>query len=703
MVNVKDLRVRYHYYYAGTSDPVNVKTNVTYQDIDNSQAMSFRATSVYSALVTDKPASVLRYSYDDGWHVFVDPDNTDASGAEDPQCSCSVAFRGQWLDVKYTSNQTTVGLDEKVTLGNPNGADSYFSPSQYTLFLPEPGNDSLEKAMYDDDESNVPENRIRNRKQKWKAVITQMVPAGYSTKANAIQRFIIKDEMADIVDVRSAVQNRAVRVTNIEGTDLTNQFIYSYSGSTFKAEAKQGLLRQEKAFYQSGWGNVIRIEITVGLKEGLTDEDLEPYYNETRTELRLPNTPSCEIDNFGIKGKQRGTILELPMPEDPGDPDDEIPGLSVTKMTEPYEFQTGDRIHYKILITQGISIKALKGVFDLTCPLLRYGETITVTFDAVPSAGCNGTVIKNTVYAKAFGVPELSDSTSVYINSPKMDIEKRVTKEKNEYKNGDQINYEVEIRNINKGTFMRDIFIVDTFESPGLVFDKGSLTVEDANGRILTAGQDYDLFVYGEGAKQVDGYPLDLSDIRAGDSGSILPSGNHGGFLVRMKGAYRNMGWEDLYIPPFDDERGKTVMYSGSEKPDYEDLQLIDYLKISYNVTVEYEGPGDPRPANFIRVPATYNTNGQLIRDDDTIPSGGDHSEVTSGIASGITGKGPEKEEIKPADPPAGHEDPGQPATGRPYFPHVAQTGDREMFFPAVLAALISVIVMSIAIGLRRE
>ena len=148
----------------------------------------------------------------------------------------------------------------------------------------------------------------------------------------------------------------------------------------------------------------------------------------------------------------------------------------------------------------------------------------------------------------------------------------------------------------------------------------------------------------------------------------------NGGFVVKFLGKYRNLGYmdpktsrknpsEEVSIPAtsdnvFDKVRskvGKNATYmpeemrkveaeqvkygSSAYTKDYENLNLQGYIEIDYDC--EVSDGGLTELANFIKAPATENTNNKMIHNDDSIPSGGDFANS--------------KEDVSPEDPDVEH------------------------------------------------
>ena len=185
----------------------------------------------------------------------------------------------------------------------------------------------------------------------------------------------------------------------------------------------------------------------------------------------------------------------------------------------------------------------------------------------------NGTLIDNTATTIAAGIPEKKDAKQVYVNSPKIDVEKTAPSSK--YKVGDSVGYKVVITNRNPGTFMRDLLLKDEVQSKGLEIKEGSVAV-------LVAGKDV----------------TSNLDITYAEDGS--------GFSIQTPYNMNNSDIPCIGISPYKEMTNWT-----------------DKMIVTYEATITDEAALSTDLKNTFSVPATKNTNGDLIKDDELIPSGG--------------------------------------------------------------------------------
>ena len=167
----------------------------------------------------------------------------------------------------------------------------------------------------------------------------------------------------------------------------------------------------------------------------------------------------------------------------------------------------------------------------------------------------------------------MKDQQQVYINSPKLQVIKKAPGTK--YKVGDTVGYNVTITNINPGTFMRDIVLKDLVKTEGLEIKEGSVAVL-VGGKNVTSN-------------------LDISYENDGT-----------GFTIKTPYNLKNSDIPCIGITPYKDMDHWT-----------------DKIVVTYDATITDKAALATDLENVFTAPATPNTNGDTIKDDDTIPSGG--------------------------------------------------------------------------------
>jgi fimbrial isopeptide formation D2 family protein len=232
------------------------------------------------------------------------------------------------------------------------------------------------------------------------------------------------------------------------------------------------------------------------------------------------------------------------------------------------------------LATQELSFEQAAGGFLFKADMIGMKETAVITFDAIPGKAHNGKIIENTASVTAFAMAKQKQaSVSVYINSPKLDLAKESHKQ--EYKVGDVIPYTLTLSQRNSGTFMRSVLITDNITQSGVSLLPGSIQVMDSDGKLMTH----------------------LCDITVtGNAFQIL--------------THRDMGDQDKRIPP--KEAGISP---------YDGLKPENRITVTYDVSVKDQALSGFTVDNIALSPATANTDGDLIREDPDIPSGGGRAE----------------------------------------------------------------------------
>ena len=627
-----DLDLKYEFFRAGTDTKYPISSNLTFGDIDAGQTVTFRGAKAPAYLCVahdtnlDFAASEESVTFGQGTRNWEEHDN-------DPKDACGFYFK----------DESAFRLRFGTSRGG-SGYWSYYFINAYGMADLEPNEPY--KRVSDSDEENVTGNRLLRPDEVYTIDVSHQVGAGYAP-STYFDQYVLSDELEDVLQPVDAVVLQ-------DGVNSSG-FRIAVDGQKVTAAAMDGAL-DNADFYDHLY--TLRIRVKINTDKYPTQESLrtltsrygekKPLLSEDGLTLRMLDQGELKVHTrtgHTYRKTTNETVTEVGLPGAEDGPKN--PGILVTKSAEPYEFQVGDHIPYRVTFTQknpkaeayrvrvkdtdfpngfridpeSLSVSGASGKYEVAvtengngfeyrADHLKYGETVTLTFTGTADRTLNGTVMKNTVTAGAWGVPEKTASETVYINSPKMHVTKQASKTTGDpsgkYSTGDTISYTAEITQINGGCFMRDICAADTIETKGVSLQKGSVEAEDENGRSMEKGKDYELK-----------YDYDKE-------GALK------GFTVRFLGEYRNMGGPDGTIPATEDPRGRTAAYR--TKTDYENLALKRRITLSYSVVVDDEKLGGDVVKNRITVPATLNTNGDLIRDDDKIPSGGDSDENTAGI-----------------------------------------------------------------------
>ena len=454
--------------------------------------------------------------------------------------------------------------------------------------------------------------------------------------------------------------------------------------AVIKAVAKPSVLSDESFYghtYDVRWTNDLKSE-TKYKDKGITKEfwQQEGHYDATKMKLTYPNKAQVIIDSGshtypGYIDNGSTVDISKSYTKDTNTVDTTIhlPNLKITKDADKYEYQVGDKIHYTIHVqnlnsipdgknkanyvvvkdtdfpsglhideksykvsgfnsdlkepdgsARKYEIKNVDGGFQFSTRYLQYGENLTIEFDATADKTTNGTHVKNTAVVSSDGVDDKSDKETVYINSPKMDVQKSVSEDRNlkegetpVYKVGDTINYKVVVKNINKGTFARDMVFTDKIttnagETPGVKIDSNSIKVYDLNMHPYTQGSNAEGTTGTKGDYTID----DLKD-------------NPNGFTIHF--TKPNMGYyEDTTIPAVTKASDGTESASSEASinshynfdKDYKGLNLMKGYIITYTASVTDSKLAGKTIDNVAVSQPGKNTNGDEIKNDPNIPSG---------------------------------------------------------------------------------
>lgn len=440
------------------------------------------------------------------------------------------------------------------------------------------------KRVSDQDETKVLSNTIPSRLESFTYDVEQSVPA----QVKGLTKFGFIDQVEPCLEVKD------VKIFQGSG-DVTSAWNIATEENRVQAFAKNtGAALAGKSY---------TMRITAQVKN-VPDAQLESHghYNADKTALNFKNKARLTYrlgnagSDSGVDTNQVDTTVRLPV------------DIKITKDVNRYEHQVGDPIHYTVKVkhdtdgcdatdivvqdtdlenfqldltkakVSGVTdhkLESVSGGWKFTTGKLTKGQEAVIQFEAKAKKVLNGSIAINTARVKCFGVPEKSDKEEVYVNSPKMNIKK--TSDRKQYKVGDTIDYELEVTQINKGCFMRDVVFTDTIQVEGVKLMPGTIIVLDKKGKILT----------------------NSVDVTVKDDTFTIGTG-------------RNFSDSTETIPP--KEQGKEP---------YKALELTGYMKICYSAKIASSDLAGSIVANKAETPTRPNTNGDPIKEDPDIPSGG--------------------------------------------------------------------------------
>lgn len=595
-VGIEEMKVSSDFYKAGTSTKVTLKSNVTLTDIDTRQYVGISAKQIDGQYVSSN--TKLSYKKDGTTNVYYADNDTNYD---------SEAFTAAGFIFEDTGFDYTFG---RIRAEGPTHQEQYIGTGQNMVnFKPASPNKTVSNT---EEKVDSTKNTIRDLGQSWYYSVEQPIASNIPENFY-YDKFIMKDtieECMKILDVKIEAQNK-----DTETIDATDMFNINQSNNVVTATLKNPTTNS--AFYKNAV-YTLKIKVKMDVPDSATVAQIEAlrskwtqhgHYNSEKKILTEKNKAETLVDEYTLPTNEVSTDIHLST-----DGKNE-PGLDITKDVNRYEHQVGDKVKYTVKAknTNDKADTAYFTISDTTLPdsmkldftsvkvsgidaanytlsqsgngwllkskgdyALPYGSTITITYEATALKASNGTCVDNTASAIAAGIPSKEDKEQVYINSPKVDVEKTAPDRK--YKVGDTVGYKVTITNRNFGTFMRNIELSDLVNTEGLEIKEGSVAV-------LVGGKNV----------------THSLDITYQDNGK--------GFDIKTPYNLKNGTIPCIGIAP----------YSGI-------TNWIDKITVTYDATITDAAAVENDLENVFKAPATENTNGDKIKDDPEIPSGGGES-----------------------------------------------------------------------------
>ena len=329
------------------------------------------------------------------------------------------------------------------------------------------------------------------------------------TTPNRLKSFVISDVLENCLTMDDASK---VSVINSLGQDVTEQFDVAMEGQTVICSAKADILKEEAFTDNQTYTFILKVH-----RKPEGQFDISKYLAEDGYTLLVPNQASMSYERVNGGGDTKKTEIVWVKGIIP-------PELEVKKNVSSYEWKVGDIIDYSVTVTQtkpdvqavGVSVtdeipsclcltegqyaaqtspgadpctltRQGENGWKVTCPTLKYGETITVSFKCQAAEASNGQEWENIVTATADNLvdPETGeqkdrkDMAEVWPNSPQLEIDK--TADKYEWQVGDGVTYRIVVNNSVPGTIAKDVSVTDIGLPQGLVLSGGTQSVEVLN------------------------------------------------------------------------------------------------------------------------------------------------------------------------------------------------------------------------------
>lgn len=388
--NVKWLKMKHEFYISGTNTPIEVKGFFTYADVDDAQGIGIPAGQIQKLWVNAK-GTILKYKKEDGITLIRSDDiiipnknHEDYSAAKAAKAMFSYEFSGKIhtqyiLDGNADSSENVIGFDA-----------AKYIPSR----IPSAAPPAIEKTVSDQDEKNVKSNQVSHKKQEWTYTINGLVPLE-TEKGNFYRGFTFEDLIDECLEIQS------VRVMKNETQDVTGQFTVNTAGQKITASSKE---YGSATFYGCNY----QLKITVKMKETVSLEMLKKHghYSSETQEIMFKNSGMVIYrDGNGSYEKKTNTVETHIL----------LPQLEIRKESDKTIYKTGDRVQYRILVTQtrkgttamniricdiipqelifkeetleasgvkGIQQETYEDHFLVTIPQLSYGEQVIIDYEA---------------------------------------------------------------------------------------------------------------------------------------------------------------------------------------------------------------------------------------------------------------------------------------------------------------------------------
>ena len=609
MTGISEVTVREYYYVhsdtARFTTPYSVYTNLTITDIDARQYFGLKTLNGSMKNIYAEEDTALGYLKTNGYYCFRDLSGVLTNASMDNYNRYAAGYSYSSSAIEYAfgqavANHTIYGV----------GQSALDMPSVRSVDV------VFEKTVSDSDETGGKSNTLANAKEGFIYELTARIPSGMDKS-----QYFNKFEITDRID--SCLKIDAVRIRRNGANVVEGRFSTTVSGNDVKVAAAANTLADD--WFYGGYGRddmSYTVSLSVRLREDITDDSLREHGHFTvdGKMVKIPNEGVLTVDKDEQKDK---AVTQIPVPD-----------LEISKVCAEDEFQVGEDIPYTISVrhspesggtatdvtiedtdfpeglsidpeslsisgvaSAGKSVQAVKGGITVKIDELALGETAVITFTAKADKSLNGEMVANTARLTALGMREDKfDSELLYINSPKLEVTK--SSKEGEVKLGEPIHYIADVRNINEGTFMRDVLFSDEITVSGINLLPESIALY-----------------------RIDGPPSDSQpELTQIDPSKYELSVSGGKFSIRPKNPI-NLGWQVDPTVPASSATGKF------DANTYKSLDLYYGIRIVYTAIATGEGLQNTEVKNVAISPSRENSKGEVVNEDPDIPSGGGNAE----------------------------------------------------------------------------
>ena len=260
--------------------------------------------------------------------------------------------------------------------------------------------------------------------------------------------------------------------------------------------------------------------------------------------------------------------------------------------------------------TPVITVEKKGNVFVVKDSLMAGGASLKISYNANAlendKVDVNGSEIKNEATATASNlakvdgkVPTIKADTTVYINSPRLKIEKKA--DSGDYEVGDNVSYTINVVNTHKGTIARNLVYTDELKTKGVQILTGTIALYDTEGYELREGGTLAGEVDYKKQAKTDGFTLTTRK-------HLVVDGNYDKYdLAQGKNPETQNAWNPSYV----NTKKETLMsikydmkitdkaLAGKDILNVATAVSDEALKVTIDETVKPKGP-EPTPEKSV-------------------------------------------------------------------------------------------------------
>ena len=361
---------------------------------------------------------------------------------------------------------------------------------------PDPTNALNPNYRNETETRNVTAEKSKSGENGWKYVINHF-PAGAEATITFTATANAKGNGKESQNVVSAVADNAAQVqddaefyVNTAKLTIDKKYINPY-----KAEKDDNRCDNEYRIYEeeTGYEKVqYQVVVTSAGADGTVAKDV------VIDDLTLPDGLALNYDDIVItETAADGTVTTFEKASGGNGKTIQYKIAGTEDETNKLNPEFYDETEERIPV---ITIEQSGNGFIVKDTYLEKGAFLTIKYDANAlendEVDVNGTEITNTAKATAANVEKeedgsyevVKDDTTVYINSPRLQIVKKA--DSDEYEIGDNVSYTIDVINTHKGTIARNLVFTDELETEGVEFLTGTIALYDTNGYELREGTD---------------------------------------------------------------------------------------------------------------------------------------------------------------------------------------------------------------------